>query len=65
MADVAEKCEFYTCAEIEHLVNEAARYAVKAPRSITEADIMEAIENNSPAFDSQRIEKMKAHIVFV
>ena len=63
--DVAEKCEFYTCAEIEHLVNEAARSAVKEPRHITEADIMKAIENNSPAFDSQRIEKMKGHIGFV
>lgn len=63
--DAAEKCEFYTCAEIEHLVNEAARSAVKAPRPITEPDILGAIESNPPAFDSQRIEKMKAHIGFV
>lgn len=62
---VAEKCEFYTCAEIEHLVNEAARFAIKTPRPITEGDILSAIESNPPAFDSQRIEKMKAHIGFV
>jgi SpoVK/Ycf46/Vps4 family AAA+-type ATPase len=63
--EVAEKCEFCTCAEIEYLVNEAARSAVKTPRLITEADILSAIENNPPAFNSQRIEKMKAHIGFV
>jgi len=63
--DIAEKCEFYTCAEIEHLVNEAARSAVKSPRSITETDMMKAIESNPPAFDLQRVEKMKAHIGFV
>lgn len=63
--DVAEKCEFYTCAEIEHLVNAAARSAVKTPRLITEADILSAIESNPPAYDSKRIEKMKAHIGFV
>jgi len=62
---VAEKCEFYTCAEIEHLVNEAARFAIKTPRPITEGDILWAIESNPPAFDSKKIEKMKAHIGFV
>jgi len=62
---LAEKCEFYTCAEIEYIVNEAARYAIKEPRPITEEDILSAIESNAPAFDSQRIEKMKAHIGFV
>ena len=63
--EVAEKCEFYTCAEIEHLVNEAARSAIKTPRPITEVDILSAIESNAPAFDSQRVEKMKAHIGFI
>lgn len=63
--DVADKCDFHTCAEIEHIVNEAARYAVKVPRSITETDLLKAIEKNPPAYDSQRIENMKAHIGFV
>jgi len=63
--DIAEKCEFYTCAEIEHLVNEAARSAIKSPRPITETDILKAVENNPTSFDLQRIEKMKAHIGFI
>ena len=63
--DLAEKCEFYTCAEIEHLINEAARLAIKTPRPITEADILKAIKSNPPAFNSQKIEKMKAHIGFI
>ena len=41
--DVAEKCQFYTCAEIEHLVNEAARSAVRVPRPITELDILNTL----------------------
>jgi len=63
--DVAEKCEFYTCAEIEHLVNEAARFAIQTPRPITEGDILRAIKSNPPVFNSKKIERMKARIGFV
>jgi transitional endoplasmic reticulum ATPase len=63
--DVAEKCEYYTCAEIEHLVNEAARAAVKTPRPINENDILTAIEKNPPTFNAQRIDKMRVPIGFV
>lgn len=63
--NVAEKCEYNTCAEIEHIVHEAARAAVKTPRPITANDILKAIEKNPPAFDTQQINNMKINIGFV
>jgi transitional endoplasmic reticulum ATPase len=45
---VASKLRGYTCAEIEHVVNEAARCALERNRDISAADILHAARNNPP-----------------
>ena len=44
----ASELEGYTCAEIEFVVNEAARYALGHKRSIVTGDILHAAGNNPP-----------------
>jgi SpoVK/Ycf46/Vps4 family AAA+-type ATPase len=55
----AGELENYTCAEIEFIVNEAARIALSQNRPITNGDILNAAGNNPPALSASDIEKMR------
>jgi len=63
--DLAERCEFYTSAEIENVVNDAARIAVEEQRSIQQKDLFQAMKDNPPALSEAKIDDMKARIGFV
>ena len=63
--DLAEKCEFYTSAEIGNVVNEAARIAVEKRRHIQQDDLFQAMKDNPPALSEAKIDDMKARIGFV
>ena len=57
--DCALELENYTCAEIEFVVNEAARSALGQNRPIINGDIRHAAGNNAPAHSASDIEKMR------
>jgi SpoVK/Ycf46/Vps4 family AAA+-type ATPase len=57
--DCAVELENYTCAEIEFVVNEAARSALGQNRPIINGDIRHAAGNNAPAHSASDIEKMR------
>ncbi|MDQ1335041.1 MAG: hypothetical protein QG552_1991, partial [Thermodesulfobacteriota bacterium] len=63
--DLAEKCEFYTSAEIGNIVNEAARIAIEAQRPIQHKDLLQAMKDNPPGLSEAKIDNMKARIGFV
>lgn len=63
--ELGERCEFYTSAEIENLVNGAARIAVQDRRPITAQDIIQAMDENPPALSADRVEQMRTRIGFV
>ncbi len=62
---LAESCEYYTAAEIEHVVNEAARLALSGSRLINEEDILKALHNNAPCLNSEKIKKAISPIGFL
>lgn len=51
---LAGECEGYTCAEIEFIVNEAARRALDGRRSICQEDLMATLAANPPTYASAR-----------
>jgi SpoVK/Ycf46/Vps4 family AAA+-type ATPase len=55
----AEELENYTCAEIELVVNEAARTALAQNRAILSGDILNAAGNNPPRYSAADVEKMR------
>lgn len=55
----ATELENYTCAEIEFIVNEAARNALAQSRPITNGDLLQAAGNNPAAHSAADIEKMR------
>lgn len=56
---IAGACPFYTAAEIENVVNEAARIALFERRPILEDDILKALMDNQPSLKADDIEWMK------
>ncbi len=56
---LSEYSECYTFAEIEHVVNEAARHALESRVNITTDIIIEALISNNPAHTAEQITKMK------
>ena len=56
---IAEYSDCYTFAEIEHIVNEAARIALKARRNIISDDIINAISDNPASLTPQKIDEMR------
>ena len=52
IAKIASEADGYTCAELEHIVNEAARRALQTQRSICTADLIGALAANPPAMAS-------------
>ncbi len=57
--DCAQQLEDYTSAEVELVVNEAARHALAQNRPIVAGDILHAAGNNPPAHTAADIEKMR------
>jgi transitional endoplasmic reticulum ATPase len=57
----AVELETYTCAEIEFIVNEAARQALAHKRSIVNGDLLHAAGNNPPALSATGVEKMRGN----
>jgi len=55
----AGELENYTSAEVEFVVNEAARIALSQTRPISHGDILNAAGNNPPAHSAADIEKMR------
>jgi len=59
----AGELENYTSAEIEFLVNEAARIALSQSRAISTGDILNAAGNNPAAHTAADIEKMRLNSI--
>ena len=64
-ASLAEKTEYYTSAELEHLIDEAAKKAFQDGRPITADDILSAIHENPPRLNKAAIEEHKKRIGFL
>jgi transitional endoplasmic reticulum ATPase len=62
---LAEKTDYYTSAELEHLIDEAAKKAFQDGRLITTEDIQSAISENSPRLNGAAIEEYKRRIGFL
>jgi cell division protease FtsH len=63
--EVAEKGEFYTSAELEHIVNEAAMRALQNHRPIAQEDLVLASNENPPRLNKDKVEGMRKPIGFV
>lgn len=57
--DCAQQLEDYTCAEIDLVINEAARHALDQDRPISTGDLLSAAGNNPPAHSAEDFEKMR------
>ena len=57
--ELAGGCPRYTSAELEHVVNEAARVALTDRRLITTADIAGALQANPPSVGESEAEQMR------
>lgn len=53
---MAEECPFYTSAELEHVVNEAARTALGERRYISETDISQALKDNPASLRAEDLD---------
>ncbi len=56
---LAMEADLYTCAELQHVVAEAARRALDVRQSIKDVDIRIAMKNNRPAHTRDQIERMR------
>ena len=63
--ELANKCEYYTSAEIENLVNVAASLAIRVGKRIGAEDLYQAMKENPPALSAEKIEKMRLRIGFL
>ena len=57
--DCGQQLEDYTCAEIDLVINEAARHALDQNRSITTGDLLGAAGNNPPAHTAEDYNRMR------
>jgi len=62
---LAEKTEYYTSAELEHLIDEAAKKAFQDGRPITIDDIQSAIHENPARLNAEKVKGMKKRIGFL
>jgi SpoVK/Ycf46/Vps4 family AAA+-type ATPase len=62
---LAEKTEYYTSAELELLIDEAAKKAFQDLRPIKTEDILSAIQENPPRLNEAAIEEHKKRIGFL
>lgn len=51
---LGRECVGYTCAEVEHIVNEAARRALDSQRAIRSDDLMGALAANPPSHADEK-----------
>ena len=63
--EMAQKCEYYTSAEIENVVNAAASLALREERRIAEEHLHRAMGENPPALSAEKVNKMKGKIGFL
>jgi SpoVK/Ycf46/Vps4 family AAA+-type ATPase len=56
---LAEGCHNYTAAELEHVVNEAARIALTDRRTISERDIISALAENPPQLERDGVREQR------
>jgi len=56
---LAEECPAYTSAELEYVVNEAARMSLADRRLITAEDIVKALQANPPSLTTDDVEQMR------
>ena len=54
---LGRECEGYTCAELEHIVNESARRALERQRLICWDDLLASLAKNSPAHANEQPSK--------
>lgn len=59
MLKMAESCDLYTSAELEQVINEAAKFALEERRAINETDILRAIKDTPRSLNKEEIEKCK------
>jgi len=57
---LAESCPLYTSAELEHVVNEAARMALSDRRLIAEEDLLRALEDNPASLGDVDLNELRA-----
>jgi SpoVK/Ycf46/Vps4 family AAA+-type ATPase len=62
---LAEKTDYYTSAELEHVIDEAAKKAFQDGRPMMTEDIISAIRENPPRLNEAAIEEHKKRIGFV
>ena len=62
---LSEKTDYYTSAELEHLIDEAAKKAFQDGRPMTTEDIISAIRENPPRLNETTIEEHKKRIGFL
>ncbi len=63
--EIAEEAEFYTSAELEYIVEEAAKIALQRNRQIVGNDFSLAIKSNPPSLNENKIDSMKQPIGFI
>lgn len=56
---VAEYSEYYTYAEIKHVVDDAARKALGVRGNINTNDLVDSLLSNPPFLDSEKVEQMQ------
>jgi transitional endoplasmic reticulum ATPase len=56
---LAEASDFFTNAELEFVVNEAARAALASQRPISQSDILRSIRANPPGLCPEKVEKSR------
>ncbi len=61
----AQKCDYYTSAEIENVVNAAASLALREQTRIAEKHLLHAMRENPPALSAEKLSKMRAKIGFL
>ena len=64
-SDLGEKLEYYTIAELELVIEEAAKKAFQERRPITAEDILAAIHEIPPRLNFEQIEAIKKRIGFL
>jgi SpoVK/Ycf46/Vps4 family AAA+-type ATPase len=60
---IAEYTDLFTFAELEHVVNEAARQAVGERRRILMEDLIDAITKNPAVHTQEQIEAMRNQMI--
>ena len=62
---MAERSEYYTIAELGQVVDEAAKLAIQRKRTITQEDLIDAMQASPPRLTSEDVKRMRAPIGFV